>query len=361
VNRRRNHNLFSYPLYWHILFWIAYVFINTFAWGFADNNSFQNQFIVEISELPIKLLVVYVNLFYLIPELLLKGKRFSYFAALLLCYCAGTLLLRWTFLNLISPHIYREAAYEPFFKPYRLFKYFLFNINFAVIVTTIISLFSYWYQQLQVTKKLTEEKHLAEIKLLKSQINPHFLFNTLNSLYSLALVNDRQAPDMILKLSDMMRYMIYDAADEQVLLKEEIGYLQNYVAIEKMRYGPGINLSIDAEGCDGNLVIAPLLLLPFVENIFKHAFGRDPDHSFARISFRVTDSHLFCKFVNNLTEDQDNRKGFGIRNVKDRLQLTYPGKHSLNIEKTSTLFLVELSIELKQQFDYAPYQLSYSG
>src|SRR5437870_5273720 len=175
-----NNILFRNRLATHVLFWTAYVLINTFAWGFADNNTFARQFINEVTLLPVKLVIVYFNLYYLVPYFLLRKKKVYYFIILFCCYLSGTVLLRWIYLNVVMSASDQQTIQEPFFKAYRLFKYFLFDINFAVIITTAIKLFFHWHSQEQAAQEMKEQKHIAEIKLLKSQVNPHFLFNTLN-------------------------------------------------------------------------------------------------------------------------------------------------------------------------------------
>ena len=338
-------------LIWHIAFWTVYVLVNAMAWSTADNNSFRSQIISEVSELPFKLPVVYFNLYYLMPRFLFKKRRALYFLLLFLCYLAGTLLMRWNFLTFLV-HDPLEAN-EPFFKPYRLFKYFLFNINFAVIITSGISLFFYWIRQNQATQELKEQKHLAEINLLKSQINPHFLFNTLNNLYSLSMQKHENAPEMILRLSEIMRYMIYDASNEWVSLKDELDYLENYLAIERMRYGEEFDFSFSVHGDENGLVIAPLVLLPFAENIFKHGISKDPENVTGSISIEIDNKGIFCKFRNGKPArdipNKNGSSGFGIRNVQKRLQLIYPGAHSVKIDEDETSFTAMLHITLKHK------------
>src|SRR5258706_3676458 len=142
-------------LWWHIVFWTVYVLVNAYAWSTADNNSFKNQLISETIELPVKLPIVYLNVYYLLPRFLFAKKRVAYFSLLFFCYLAGTLLLRWNFLTFLATG---PEAHEPFFKPYRLFKYFLFNINFAVIISSVISLFFYWFRQSQLSQELDKQK-----------------------------------------------------------------------------------------------------------------------------------------------------------------------------------------------------------
>jgi len=203
-------------------------------------------------------------------------------------------------------------------------------------------------------KKLSAELKLkeAELKLLKAQIHPHFLFNTLNNLYGLALEKSDLTPDLVLRLSDLLDYMLYQCSQPKVSLKTELGHLHNYIQIEQIRYGKGLKLQINQKGESDSLQIAPMLLLPFVENAFKHGISKQVRDPFVRISIDIQDDYLKFSIENSKsngvnTEDHYT-KGIGLRNVKKRLELLYQDKYKLDIISENTSFMINFGISLSQ-------------
>jgi LytS/YehU family sensor histidine kinase len=181
--------------------------------------------------------------------------------------------------------------------------------------------------------------------LLKAQINPHFFFNTLNSLYSLALARSGQSAAVVLRLSDLMRYMLYEASANTVLLKDEITYLENYISIEEMRFADRLDLSFQYSGDIAGKSISPLLLLPFIENAFKH--GIEDSSGWITIDLKVIDHRLYMKVENSFTAPAKAQKpGLGLPNAKKRLELAYPGKYELHISQNDDIYSVELMIQL---------------
>ncbi|HYQ57407.1 MAG TPA: histidine kinase, partial [Draconibacterium sp.] len=202
--------------------------------------------------------------------------------------------------------------------------------------------------------KLNTELKLkeAELKLLKAQIHPHFLFNTLNNLYGLTLEKSDDAPDLVLRLSDILDYILYRCNEKRVLLSDELTNLQNYIAIEKLRYSKKLNLETDLPNETDNLQIAPLLLLPFVENTFKHGVSNNPVAAFIRI--KLSTRHTAIEFIIENSKNPTQRqapnysKGIGLKNVQKRLELLYPQKYKLKIDDKEETFSVTLSLELAE-------------
>jgi LytS/YehU family sensor histidine kinase len=195
-------------------------------------------------------------------------------------------------------------------------------------------------------KKALDEKEILlslekdninfRVKYLRSQLNPHFLFNTLNSIYSLSMQKSDKAPEMVVKLADLMRYLIYECNEEKVPLNKEIEFIQNYIEIEKTRYKADVRFSVEGE--TGGIMIEPFLFISFVENGFKHAFDNAFTNAFIYINIKVQPEQIELSVVNNTSIDLETQAkkidGTGIRNSKSILELLYPTTHALNIIQT---------------------------
>jgi two-component system sensor histidine kinase AlgZ len=186
--------------------------------------------------------------------------------------------------------------------------------------------------QIKIILRLKKDKTQAELMHLKSQVNPHFFFNTLNNLYGLVELNPAKAQQLILKLSDMMRYSIYEGQKDWVSLADEITYLENYMDLHKMRYHKDIDIRFDVDVEDGNVKIMPLLFIIMVENAFKHGVERLRKGAFVYIRLNATLKEVNFEIENNFdTEDQNTSVGIGLNNLKKRLELVYFKKNELEI------------------------------
>ncbi|MFI5186767.1 MAG: sensor histidine kinase [Chitinophagales bacterium] len=222
-------------------------------------------------------------------------------------------------------------------------------ISFSLIVLLIGGLIRLGFSFIknQNEKKVLENATLnAEINFLRSQINPHFLFNTLNGIYALAHEGSGQTKDAILKLSDLLRYVLYDSSDEKVPLSKDIQYITNYIDLQRLRLSSKVLIDYRIEGNIQNHSISPLLLIAFIENAFKH--GISYSHSSAiRIHIKVFEKTLTLYVENPVVENNSFAGGLGLKNVKRRLELIYPGHHSLDIFQKNQLNIVNLKIDLK--------------
>ena len=198
-------------------------------------------------------------------------------------------------------------------------------------------------------RQLEKEKLVAQISSLKSQINPHFLFNTLNNIYATAIDTSPRTADMVDKLSEMMRYTMKETQNNFVPLEEEINYLNNYIELQKLRLDSKIKFEYTIDGEFSGLQIAPMLLIPFVENAFKHGVNSEQDSNI-RINIKANESEIHLLVANNKVDIQsgikENSSGLGIENTKNRLVLIYPSKHLLTIKETENDFTVSLHINL---------------
>ena len=218
----------------------------------------------------------------------------------------------------------------------------------------LFHLFSHWViGQWKLVKQLQNERTDAELMHLKSQVNPHFLFNTLNNLYGLSLEKSDETPGLILKLSDMLRYTIYQGKKDQVLLKDEINYLNNFIELQQIRYHKPVNITFAHEIADDTLAISPLLLLILVENAYKHGVEKLTDEAFIIIKLEAKEQSMIFEIENNFDgSEQSCHTGIGLQNLTQRLKLIYPDSHQLDITSKYGVYGVRLEIQLKSQHNY---------
>ncbi|HON53022.1 MAG TPA: sensor histidine kinase, partial [Bacteroidales bacterium] len=208
--------------------------------------------------------------------------------------------------------------------------------------TYAIQMYAYETQMKQLQHAHIE----SQLQLLKSQINPHFLFNTLNSIYSLSLKKSDVTPKAILQVSEMLRYMTYDAQNQFVPIEREIAYIQNYIALQKLRVSSESILEFSVTGVTSNVQIAPMIFLPFIENACKHGISKDSTLTMCS-TITITETKIYFTVTNTLYNigNENENKGIGITNVSQRLQALYPGKHILDIAKSNDEFTVSLQIQ----------------
>lgn len=221
--------------------------------------------------------------------------------------------------------------------------------KFANIWLSPIPIFgALWvYEQWRWLKNLQADKAKAELSLLKSQLNPHFFFNTLNNLYGLAVEKAAETPAMILKLSDVMRYTIYDGAADFVPLADEVNYLENYIELQKLRYHRKVDIRVQMD-VQHQHKIAPLLLIIPLENAFKHGVERQAAEAYIALDIQTTPANVTFTIRNNYTPDPTHPPGIGLDNLKKRLALIYPDRHELKITEEPSTYTVNLKIEMDE-------------
>lgn len=215
------------------------------------------------------------------------------------------------------------------------------------LIGSVSSLISILIQATNRLRRVENDQLQAELQQLKAQIQPHFLFNTLNSIYALAIRNDERTADTIVKLSDFLRYIIRDAHRDKVPLTAELNYIANYIELQKARLREAVQIDYQLGGEPNGLLIAPLLLSSFIENAFKYGVNPEED-SPIRIHLNIRDNALRLVVTNNKVQVSklEESTGIGLRNTQERLRLTYPGAHELTIDDTATEFRVNLFLEL---------------
>jgi LytS/YehU family sensor histidine kinase len=218
-------------------------------------------------------------------------------------------------------------------------------------ISCAIKLMKYWYVKEQRNLQLQKENLESKLELLKSQVHPHFLFNTLNNLYSLTLTQSKQAPMVVTHLSDLLRYMLYECNEKTVPLNREVEALKKYVELEKLRYGNRIDVSFVCSGETDKLKIAPLLFLPFVENSFKHGVSHVLDQCWVNLHLHAGKDFISFNLSNSVAKNETNAGagGIGLQNVKKRLDLLYPQQYELHISEEQEIFNVKLHISISKQ------------
>lgn len=339
------------PIKYHILFWLGYFTFNFIRWG----SYFQDYWYSlksNLVEFPLHILLVYVNIYFLVPKFILAKKYKRYI--LYLFFLLSLLYVVRTGLNylLVTKNIWPEA--------YGAQEAFTFNHVVAVLIgelyvlalATVIKLTFDWVYERNRVEKLKKVQLRTELNFLKSQIQPHFFFNTLNNLYALTLEKSDVAPSVVLKLSDIMQYVLYDVKEPLVRLFDAIKYIQNYLDLERLRYGDRIISNTNIIGKIEDIKIPPLLLLPFIENCFKHG-AKNTDKIEIDITFEnIENKWLNFKVENNFQEANESKKsnvkhGIGIQNVTRRLELLFKDNFELKNSINNNKYCIQLKIPIQ--------------
>ena len=327
----------------HILFWVV-IYLVFFL---IDQNQFhwQLSLVKELVNVFFYALVVYINLWILIPYYLSSKRLVLYAILLLLLALLITPIKAFVLFHAIADYpMARQDMVEN--------QYLIFLTNLLVLLaSTIFKIVFDWLQHQREKKELQTQTMRSELRFLRSQINPHFLFNTLNNLYALTLKKSDQAPEIVLKLSEIMRYMLYECNEKRVPLNKEINYIRNYLALEELRQGKNVEIRFHLEGNPDDRKIAPLMFTPFLENSFKHGLNVSITEGYVDIILRVLEDKVQFVVENSKPEtipQPDSRPsgGIGLANVKRRLNLIYPDQYKLRIKDMPQAYRVELEIKL---------------
>ncbi len=283
------------------------------------------------------ILFFYLNYLLLVPKFYLNKKYILYLAIVCLCFWFVTYLP----VIIIPRELFRAIPRSINRDPQPL----LFGRNYTVLLFIVSSFAAISINTRRLLHKIENEKLNAELLFLKAQINPHFLFNTLNSIYSLAIQKDDKTPDAIVQLSELMRVVLKDAKEDLVFLDKEIDYISNYVALQQTRLGNTVKVNYIKEGAFSNKKIAPLMLISFVENAFKHGVNPD-ENSQITIEIKLVGDTLRLYVKNKKVTSVNQEAGIGLQNTKERLQLLYPSKHTLKVYEEEESYIVELLMNL---------------
>ncbi|MHA7057435.1 sensor histidine kinase [Aquimarina sp. M1] len=337
----------------HFVFWgahwsVAFLGFNNLTWnGFStENNLLYIAFVYGILS---NMLLFYWQYFITVPKYFIKNKFFKFLVATTLFF-----LLVNGFEGYLD-HYYTQTHNilgEEFtfleFSMIWLFPNFLFNFFYTFLGFLFRFPLEYFTSE-RTKQELLKETHNSELKYLKAQLNPHFLFNGINSIYHLIDQNSAQAKNTLLQFSDLLRYQLYEIGTAKIALKKELDYISKYIEVEKIRKGEDIRLAYQISTINKDRPIAPLLLIPFIENAFKHVSNDDdPSKNHISIQLLEIDNKLTCKIENTFDSinNKKNSGGIGLQNVQRRLALLYKDRYDLQIAKKGNVHQVFLEINL---------------
>jgi len=333
----------SWQIFWHIFFWLSIISVFLLLAEGEMRLGPEGIFVVFILYPAINIGLFYLNYLVYIPKFLDK-KKYTAYATIIIITIILFGLGKYGVGLLFKPYVLVKMHEKVGFWQYFIDTLFA-SLTF-VFLSTVLKFTTDWFLNERIQRDLENQRLSAELSFLKSQINPHFLFNSLNSIYSLAYQRSETTPDAILKLSEIMRYMLYECNDNEVSLEKELQYLQNYIELQKIRFGKKSYIDFKINGKVDGQQIVPLLLIAFIENAFKHGVANDPG-SAIRLLIEVDESHLYF-FIQNRkhNNNMDNLGGIGLINVKRRLDLLYPGRYKLDIIDGNETYTCELTLDL---------------
>ncbi|PUB32733.1 histidine kinase [Elizabethkingia sp. YR214] len=325
---------------------------------YSDGNPIvSNIYIVKIFLLnAVMLLGAFINNFFLIPRYLIRYRWVKYIICVFVLFFLTTIFssVFWNHLikmypqscqcnySILAIYINNNDVVNQYFRTYP-------NIIFYMLVFAIGYFIQYGFQKVITRKQIEAHQRESELMLLKSQVNPHFLFNIMNTIYSLSLKKSDKAPHIILKLSEILRYNLYETNTPFVSLDKELRIIENYIDLEKARLKYPEKVSFINKVKGEEIEIAPLLILPLVENAFKHGIDSNIEQGFIEIIVSENNNSFNFQCRNNYKEKKKKQEpgGLGFKNLKKRLDLIYPNRHSLNIDSSKQIFEVILKIQLK--------------
>lgn len=341
---------FNIKLQYHLWFWSIYFLLNFLRWG-AYFNDYPYSLKSNLIEFSLHIPLVYFNLFVLIPRYLLNSKYIKYILSLIISIGIVYILKTGLTFYIISENIWPEAnrEYHPF-EMNHILAVFIGEL-YVLAMASSVYLTLTWLRERDRNKSLIESQYKIKLKYLKNQIQPHFFFNTLNNLYALSLESSEKVPDVIIKLSKLMEYVLYDVeGGKSVPLLKEIDYIQNYVEIEKLRF-ENVEVSINLESNIEDITIPPLLFITLVENAFKHG-GLNNELLKIKMNFEIIDrKFLNFEIINNFVLSQPTKikSGIGLKNIKERLKLIYKNDYTLSKQIKFNYYIVRLQIPLKNE------------
>jgi len=347
----KNKNKYQITVRHHVIFWVIYFLFTTFKWAIYYND-FRYAFESTLLGFSIHMTLTYFNIYYLMPKFVYTRKYIIYaFAVLASLFVMLLVKFNLTY-YLLSTNVWPEGPETT-----------ELTLNYAIqtmlgelYVITFVTAIKVTIDWLKEHKRLIDLEKLqleTELRFLRSQVSPHFFFNTLNNIYSLTIEKSDKAPKTILKLSELMRYLLYETKKKRQSLKKEIICLQNYLDLERIRYGNLLTINLNISGDIEGKKIAPMLLLSFIENAFKHGANKNVGEVAINIDFNIVEDFLYFRVTNpiptkiNHNAINDETGGIGIENVKKRLELGYNKEdYKLEINNNGNEYVVDLKIKV---------------
>ena len=328
----------------HVVFWLcAWLFFIFYYKRYSEVNIYT--IVASLINLFAAIATVYTFNYYLIPKILLENKRKKFiafaFVAIVMFFYIQLLLT----LFLVVKLLYAEHNLFPELIDVMML---FFNMFFVVFIAIAVKLYKRWSEKDYNEQKVQKEKVEAELQMLKTQINPHFLFNTLNSIYVLAIKQSNQTANTVMKLSDILDYILYRINTPKIHIANEIRIIENYIELEKIRFTNRVDLNFTFSFKSKDIKIPPMLIIPFIENAFKHGVAKSMNKSWMNISIDENDQMLDVVVSNSKSQHTDKRNsgGIGLTNVKKRLELLFHDRYKLDISEKINHYDVFLSIPI---------------
>lgn len=350
----------------HAAFWISWWLFAGFIYSVGPlparipyGMNLLRSMLESLAYLPLHFFLAYGLIYFVIPRYLVKGKYTLTLLSVILIVAITALLsmvIAYTIVHQIRVWFGAPEVEWTQLRRLQLLNGFMAGLRGGITIAGLaaaIKLLKFWYAKEQRNLQLQKEKAEAQLQLLKAQIHPHFLFNTLNNIYSHTQGSSPTASQLVIGLSEMLRFMIYEGNQLLVPLSKELKMVQDYINLEKIRYDDHLDVHIDIPGNTDNLHITPLLLLPLVENCFKHGTSNMLEQPWLSLHIHIEDATMHMKLINGKPVDaakkQDDYTGIGIKNVRARLELLYPGRHVLTITDDPDVFIVNLQLQLERK------------
>lgn len=352
----------------HLVFWIFWWLFQSFLYAFVPNDSnlkllqiLPSSAIGSFLYLGSHVFLSYGLMYFVIPRYVVSTKYSAAAIWTLVLIVITASIAALTTLYIIQPvskfllpeHLVAKPPPAKLQDNLKFHLAFLAGLRGGLTVGGIaaaIKLMKHWYVQGQKNLELQKENVESQLQILKAQVHPHFLFNTLNNIYSFTQNTSVEASKTIMGLSDMLRYMLYEGSKPMVLLSKELKMINEYIELEKIRYGNELELHVNFPGNAKEFLIAPLLLLPFIENCFKHGISNVLENPWLNLDVSIERDQMTVKLINSKPADkkQHYKSGIGLENIRRRLQLLYPSKHELTIIEEEEFFVVHLKLELER-------------
>jgi LytS/YehU family sensor histidine kinase len=335
----------------HIIFWAVYILFNIFRWGNLHQD-FAYSVKTNLLGFPIHMALAYFNIYFLMPKFVYTKRYFAYTILLLASLFIGLLVKFNLTYYLVSNNVMPEAGDVE-----------TLTLNYAIVTmlgelyvmsfVTAIKITVDWLNENSKLHELEKRQLTTELKFLRSQVSPHFFFNTLNNIYSLTLEKSEKAPQLVLRLSELMRYLLYATDKPYQELTKEIECIQNYIDLERIRFDNSLKIDMNVSGNIEGKGIAPMLLMPFIENSFKHGASKNIGSMYIKINLEVVDDILNFEISNTIPQNKPRNSinpevgGIGLSNVKKRLELGYePEDYHLSIFEKDKMFNVILKLKV---------------
>jgi two-component system sensor histidine kinase AlgZ len=332
----------------HLLFWCVYLSFNIYSASFYSQvrgYDWSRGLMFTGIQFAFTFVIAYMNYFLFLPRFLEHKKIWRYLLEFTVPFALMVMLRVY-----VQQILMGDSPRAEFFSSHM---YIIQVASIALFITIFVSMLRFaaeWFELEAKKKEVENEKLMAELNFLKAQINPHFLFNTLNNLYYLAYSKSDNTTEVISKLSQMMRYMIYESNHERVLLSKEIEYMQNYISLEQLRLNNEVPIRFTIEGQTENIWIAPLIFITFLENAFKHGVTNKQSGAWVNLSIKMNGKQCTYTVENSKlpgsTDSKEGKSGIGLRNVQRRLELSYPNQYQLKTEDKPDRYSVQLDITL---------------